>query len=128
MFADLLLERGGDPALFASLSEALARNETIGDWLGTIGPAFGLPTALDAVDAGWRAWLAALADGLAVKVSSQGSGGSGAPVALPQSVVAQMTRYANAGRGGRTQLSAPDASCQIRRVRPGAMQVSRHRR
>ena len=57
LFADYLIERSGDPAIFASLGAAFGRGETIDDWLRVHGAGHKLPATVDALDAAWRAWL-----------------------------------------------------------------------
>jgi hypothetical protein len=59
MFADYLIDRTGDPAIFGSIGEAFGRGETMDVWLATNGSAKNLPGSIDALTTDWRAWLAA---------------------------------------------------------------------
>ncbi|MEN3748874.1 hypothetical protein TPR58_16990 [Sphingomonas sp. HF-S3] len=56
-FADFMLERTGRPTVFAEIAESLAQGRSFEAWLGTRGPALGLPATIDALDAQWRAKL-----------------------------------------------------------------------
>ena len=57
MFADFLIDRTGDPTIFADIGAAFGRGRTIDQWLAERGPAFRLPATLDGLDAAWRTWL-----------------------------------------------------------------------
>jgi hypothetical protein len=57
MLADFLIDRTGDPAIFADIGAAFGRGRTIEQWLAERGPAHRLPATLDGLDAAWRAWL-----------------------------------------------------------------------
>ncbi len=57
MFADFLVERTGSPAVFARISAAFARNETMDQWLAAEGMDWGLPGSVAALDAEWQQWL-----------------------------------------------------------------------
>lgn len=57
MFADFLVERTGKPAVFARISAAFARNETMDQWLAAEGKDWGLPASVAALDGEWRQWL-----------------------------------------------------------------------
>ena len=54
-FADYLIERTGNPAVFGRVADAIAAGGSFADWLSVSGyPA--LPTTLDGLAADWRAW------------------------------------------------------------------------
>lgn len=57
VFADYLIARSGDPAVFAEIGAAFGRGETMDQWLAKRGAAHRLGTSVGALDAGWRAWL-----------------------------------------------------------------------
>ncbi len=59
LFADFLIDRTGDPAVFGEIGEAFARNEAFATWLETNGESRGLATTLPDLDLQWRAWLEA---------------------------------------------------------------------
>ena len=59
VFADYLLDRTGQPAVFASISEAFARGDSMDTWLAREGRSRGLPTSVAALDRDWRGWLRA---------------------------------------------------------------------
>lgn len=58
MFADFLIDRTGNPAVFASIGEAFGRGQTMAAWLADQGPRHNLPTSLPELDRAWREWLA----------------------------------------------------------------------
>ncbi|MBU1384939.1 MAG: hypothetical protein KKG14_07090 [Alphaproteobacteria bacterium] len=58
VFADFLLERTGDPAVYGRIARALADGRTMDQWLAVDGAASGLPGSVTALDAAWMAWLA----------------------------------------------------------------------
>lgn len=57
MFADYLIDRTGDPAIFAEIGAAFGEGRTIEQWLADRGPAHRLPASLAELDRAWRAWL-----------------------------------------------------------------------
>ncbi len=59
MFADYLIDRTSDPAIFGSIGEAFGRGETMDDWLAETGVSRNLPSSIDAMTADWRDWLVA---------------------------------------------------------------------
>lgn len=59
VFADYLLDRTGDPKVFADIATAFGRNETMDAWLAREGRARGLPATVSGLDKDWRAWLQA---------------------------------------------------------------------
>lgn len=60
VFADYLVSRAGAPSVFASITEALARGETMDAWLRASGARWNLPTSVAALEADWRAWIEVL--------------------------------------------------------------------
>lgn len=58
LFADYLVERSGDPAVFRSAADAFAGGHTTQQWLARSGPKYRLPTDISALDRGWREWVA----------------------------------------------------------------------
>jgi hypothetical protein len=59
MFADFLIDRSGDAAVFGALGDAFARGDTIESWLAQHGAARGLAEAVPELEQQWRDWLAA---------------------------------------------------------------------
>ena len=59
LFADYLIERTGNPAVFGEIGAAFGRGETMEQWLATRGPALRLGSTIPELTAGWRTWLAA---------------------------------------------------------------------
>ncbi|MEA3038281.1 MAG: hypothetical protein QOE79_794 [Sphingomonadales bacterium] len=59
VFADFLVDRSGDPAIFASIGEAFGQGKTMEQWLAANGRAKGLADSIAELDRQWRAWLAA---------------------------------------------------------------------
>ena len=59
VFADYLIERTGDPAVFAAIGAAFGQGRTMAEWLAEQGAAHRLPATIEALDADWRAWLQA---------------------------------------------------------------------
>jgi hypothetical protein len=57
MFADYLIERTGRPAVFGNIAAAFSQNQSMDQWLGGEGKAFGLPGDVAALEADWKAWL-----------------------------------------------------------------------
>lgn len=57
VFADFLLERTGDPAVYRRIASALAGGRTVGQWLQAEGAELGLPGSVETLDAAWKAWL-----------------------------------------------------------------------
>lgn len=57
MFADLLIEKTGDPGVFGDIAQAVARGETFEAWLGTRGPNYGLPASVGELNTLWSDWL-----------------------------------------------------------------------
>jgi hypothetical protein len=57
MFADFLMDKTSDPAVFSSIAQALAQGRTFEAWLGSEGRASGLSPTLDGLNDEWRAWL-----------------------------------------------------------------------
>lgn len=57
MFADFLLERTGNPTVFADIGAAFGAGRSMDQWLAERGEANHLPGSVDALDAAWRAWL-----------------------------------------------------------------------
>ena len=58
VFADFLIERTKDPAIFGSIAETLGQGRTIEQWLSTTGKAKGLAPTVDGLEQQWREWLA----------------------------------------------------------------------
>lgn len=58
-FADFLIDRSGEPAIFAEIAAALARGRTFEQWLAAEGARRGLGSTLPEMDQLWRAWLLA---------------------------------------------------------------------
>ncbi|MCA1196521.1 hypothetical protein K9B35_00930 [Sphingomonas sp. R647] len=59
LFADFLIERTGDLAVFGSIAEAFSRGETIEQWLAANGKAKRLGATVPLLQSQWLAWLAA---------------------------------------------------------------------
>ena len=57
MFADFLIDRTGNPAVFAEIGAAFGAGRTIDQWLAQRGAANRLPGTLTELDTAWRAWL-----------------------------------------------------------------------
>ena len=57
MFADFLIDRTGNPAIFAEIGAAFGRGQSIGQWLAERGTANRLPASVAELEAAWRAWL-----------------------------------------------------------------------
>lgn len=55
--ADYLIDRSGDPAILAVVSEALRQDGDLEAWLASEGVRSGLPTSIPLLDDDWRAWL-----------------------------------------------------------------------
>jgi hypothetical protein len=58
-FADFLVDRAGDPAVFAKIAGALAAGRTLDQWLGAEGAALGLGTSTADLERHWTTWLQA---------------------------------------------------------------------
>lgn len=58
-FADFLIDRTGDPAVFGKIAEALARGRTLEQWLAAEGAGKGLAATTAELDALWTAYLSA---------------------------------------------------------------------
>lgn len=58
VFADFLLARSNDPAIFGRIAAAAAAGQEFDAWLARHGPAHGLPASLAALETAWRGWLA----------------------------------------------------------------------
>lgn len=58
-FADFLVDRTGDPAVFAAIGAALAKGQTLEQWLATEGEGRGLGRSVAEMEAVWNAWLQA---------------------------------------------------------------------
>lgn len=58
IFADFLLDRTGDPAVFGSIGDAFGRGETFEQWLAANGADKGLASTVPGLDRDWRQWLA----------------------------------------------------------------------
>lgn len=56
-FADYLIARTGDPAIFGSIASAYSNGSDFVAWLSAEGTALGLPRDLDSLDADWTRWL-----------------------------------------------------------------------
>jgi hypothetical protein len=54
VFADFLIQRTGDPRIFAVITRSLASGETFEGWLRANGKRLHLPTTIDGLDALWR--------------------------------------------------------------------------
>lgn len=54
--ADFLLERSGEPTLFADLARSLRSGSDVGDWLRREGPDHGLPTSVSELEEAFLAW------------------------------------------------------------------------
>ena len=59
MFADFLIDRTGNPAIFAEIGAAFGRGRSIDQWLAQRGSAHRLPASVAELDTAWRAWLQA---------------------------------------------------------------------
>lgn len=59
LFADFLIERTGDQAIFADIGAAFGRGETMAAWLAAEGARHQLPVTIAALDREWRTWLTA---------------------------------------------------------------------
>lgn len=57
MFADFLLARTNDPAVFGSILDAFSRGDSFDQWLATEGRARGLAPDRAGLELQWRAWL-----------------------------------------------------------------------
>lgn len=57
VFADFLIDRTGNPAVFGAIGEAFGRGETFEVWLAANGGALGLAATVPELDLQWRAWL-----------------------------------------------------------------------
>lgn len=62
VFADYLLDRSGNPAVFAEITRSLAAGATFETWLATQTGSPDLPSSVAALQSDWTAW----ADGVAV--------------------------------------------------------------
>jgi hypothetical protein len=58
VFADYLIERSGDPGIFAAISQGMRSGLSFADWLAQSGAQHRLPVSVPAMDADWQAWLA----------------------------------------------------------------------
>lgn len=59
MFADFLIERSGDRAVFAAVARAAASGQSVEDWLANSGDQHGLAGSLELLERDYLAWLAA---------------------------------------------------------------------
>lgn len=59
MFADFLIERTGNPAIFAEIGAAFGSGRTIDQWLAARGRAHRLGASVGELDGIWRSWLQA---------------------------------------------------------------------
>jgi hypothetical protein len=59
MFADFLIERTGNPAIFAEIGAAFGAGRMIDQWLAASGRAHRLGTTVAELDGIWRSWLQA---------------------------------------------------------------------
>ncbi|QTC92688.1 hypothetical protein [Brevundimonas goettingensis] len=57
MFADFLMARTNDPAVFGSILDAFSRGDSFDQWLATEGQARGLAPDRAGLEQQWRAWL-----------------------------------------------------------------------
>ncbi|MBI1686392.1 hypothetical protein [Caulobacter hibisci] len=57
MFADFLMARTGDPAVFGSILDAFKRGQTFDDWLRVDGAEKGLAPDRQGLERQWRDWL-----------------------------------------------------------------------
>ena len=57
LFADFLIARAGDPAVFADIGAAFGRGETIEQWLAARGPTYHLGRTVAEVRVDWIIWL-----------------------------------------------------------------------
>lgn len=56
-FADFLIDRTDDPAIFASIGAAFGRGETLEQWLQSNGVQRGLGSSIGELEAIWKTWL-----------------------------------------------------------------------
>ena len=57
MFADFLIDRTGNPAIFAEMGAAFGRGQSLDQWLAERGPSHRLGATVAELDVAWRAWL-----------------------------------------------------------------------
>jgi len=57
LFADFLIDRTGDPAVFGPIGEAFGDGGTFASWLQANGESKGLASTVAGLDLQWRAWL-----------------------------------------------------------------------
>jgi hypothetical protein len=56
-FADFLIDRTDDPAVFAQIGSAFGRGESVEQWLQANGAKLGLGATITELDANWKSWL-----------------------------------------------------------------------
>jgi len=61
MFADYVIDRTGDPTVFASIARAVSRGHSLDQWLQARGTRSALPKNSHALAVDWRTWLEAKA-------------------------------------------------------------------
>lgn len=61
MLADYLIDRSGDPAIFASIASAISRGQSFDQWLQARGTRLAFPKTSHALAADWLTWLDAKA-------------------------------------------------------------------
>ena len=59
MFADFLIDRTGDRAIFGSIGEAFGQGKSMDQWLAANGAANGLAGSVEGLEQQWREWLRA---------------------------------------------------------------------
>lgn len=59
VFADFLIDRTGDRAIFAPIGRAFAAGRSMNDWLASNGSAKNLPGNIEGLQRQWHAWLKA---------------------------------------------------------------------
>ena len=59
LFADFMLERSGDPAIYDSITVGMKSGQTFEGWLRSKGKSFNLPVTQSALGSEWRGWLMA---------------------------------------------------------------------
>jgi hypothetical protein len=57
VFADYMVERTAQPAVFGNIATAMSGGQTLEQWLAGEGAGLGLPGSIAALEADWKAWL-----------------------------------------------------------------------